>query len=102
LNLTQNIQVVALWNTLHLIRSLWFHLHDTHADKIYQSVLSIFLFVETILSDSEMVLNFGNLTVSPKPLIAPGDMLVNFYADVLQKLPANMQVSFNVYRLCSV
>ena len=39
-----------------------------------------------------MVFSFGNITIGPTPLIAPGDMLLNFYVDVHKKLPRNMQV----------
>ena len=39
-----------------------------------------------------MVFSFGNITIGPTPLIAPGDMLLNFYVDILKKPPHNMQV----------
>ena len=47
-----------------------------------------------------MVFSFGNITIGPTPLIAPGDMLLNFYVDVHKKLPRNMQVCKAIEILC--
>ena len=49
--------------------------------------------------DEERVLEFTNVTITPKPLIVPGDLFINFDMEVRGSLPESIQVRSSVLTL---
>ncbi|XP_067944569.1 uncharacterized protein [Watersipora subatra] len=49
--------------------------------------------------DEERVLEFTNVTITPKPLIVPGDLFINFDMEVRGSLPESIQIDADVYKI---